>query len=68
MDRAVSPGTGRSGHDLRGVLLGEGKERIDLVGAGDDEFLHAAGHLAGAKDGDPCLTGLLAKHLPAVDE
>ena len=68
MDRAVGPGTGRSGHDLRGVLLGEGKERIDLVGAGDDEFLHAAGHLAGAKDGDPCLTGLLAKHLRAVDE
>ena len=68
VDRAVGPGTGRSGHDLRGVLLGEGKERIDLVGAGDDEFLHAAGHLAGAKDGDPCLTGLLAKHLPAVDE
>ena len=53
---------------MRGVLLGEGKERIDLVGAGDDEFLHAAGHLAGAKDGDPCLTDLLAKHLPAVDE
>lgn len=41
VDRAVGPGTGRSGHDLRGVLLGEGKERIDLVGAGDDEFLHA---------------------------
>ena len=33
---------------MRGVLPGEGKERIDLVGAGDDEFLHAAGHLAGA--------------------
>ena len=40
MDRAVGPGTGRSGHDLRGVLLGEGKERIDLVNRVYREMTH----------------------------
>lgn len=68
MDSAVGTSPGRSGHDLRGVLLDKGKEGIGLIGAGDDEFLYAAGHLAGAEDGDPGLTGLLAEHLPTVDE
>ncbi len=65
--RPVRAGERRTGDDLRGVLMDEGEEGVELAGPGEDEFLPPGG-AARADDGDPGLARLLAQPLAAVDQ